>query len=59
VQIIGRLSEIVRTRRRRQRQIRAMTAQSRMSGLVVGLLPAISALDLEPGTAGLRASAVL
>ena len=40
-QIIGRLSEIVRTRQRLQQQIRTMTAQSRMSGLVVGLLPAI------------------
>lgn len=38
-QIIGRLSEIVRTRQRLQQQIRAMTAQSRMSGMVVGLLP--------------------
>lgn len=40
-QIIGRLSEIVRTRQRLQQQIRAMTAQSRMSGMVVGLLPII------------------
>ncbi len=39
-QIIGRLCEIVRTRQRLQQQIRTMTAQSRMSGLVVGLLPA-------------------
>jgi tight adherence protein B len=39
-QIIGRLSEIVRTRQRLNAQIRAMTAQSRMSGMVVGLLPA-------------------
>lgn len=39
--IIGRLSEIVRTRQRLQQQIRTMTAQSRMSGMVVGLLPAI------------------
>ncbi len=38
-QIVGRLSEIVRTRQRLQQQIRAMTAQSRMSGMVVGLLP--------------------
>ncbi len=37
--IIGRLSEIVRTRQRLQQQIRALTAQSRMSGMVVGLLP--------------------
>ncbi len=40
-QIVGRLSEIVRTRQRLQQQIRTMTAQSRMSGMVVGLLPAI------------------
>jgi tight adherence protein B len=40
-QIIGRLSEIVRTRQRLQQQIHAMTAQSRMSGMIVGLLPAI------------------
>jgi tight adherence protein B len=38
-QIIGRLSEIVRTRQRLASQIHAMTAQSRMSGMVVGLLP--------------------
>jgi tight adherence protein B len=37
--IIGRLSELVRTRQRIQQQIRALTAQSRMSGMVVGLLP--------------------
>jgi len=40
-QIIGRLSEIVRTRQRLAAQIHAMTAQSRMSGMVVGLLPII------------------
>jgi len=40
-QIVGRLSEIVRTRQRLQQQIRTMTAQSRMSGMVVGLLPVI------------------
>ena len=40
-QIIGRLSEIVRTRQRLQAQIHAMTAQSRMSGIVVGLLPIV------------------
>jgi tight adherence protein B len=40
-QIIGRLSEIVRTRQRLAAQIHAMTAQSRMSGMVVGFLPAI------------------
>jgi len=40
-QIIGRLSEIVRTRQRLAAQIRAMTSQSRMSGMVVGLLPVL------------------
>jgi tight adherence protein B len=40
-QIIGRLSEIVRTRQRLTAQIRTMTAQSRMSGMVVGILPAV------------------
>ena len=39
--IIGRLSEIVRIRQRLRMQIKALTAQSRMGGLVVGLLPAI------------------
>lgn len=38
-QIIGRLSEIVRTRQKIHQQIRALTAQSRMSGMVVGFLP--------------------
>ena len=37
--IIGRLSEIVRTRQRLHAQIHSMTAQSRMSGIIVGLLP--------------------
>jgi tight adherence protein B len=40
-QIIARLSEIVRTRQRLFSQIRALTAQSRMSGMVVGILPAV------------------
>ncbi|MGH7934188.1 MAG: type II secretion system F family protein [Candidatus Binataceae bacterium] len=40
-QIVGRLSEIVRTRQRLQQQIRSMTAQSRMSGMIVALLPAV------------------
>jgi tight adherence protein B len=39
--IIGRLSEIVRIRQRLRMQIRALTAQSRMGGIVVGMLPAI------------------
>jgi tight adherence protein B len=40
-QIIARLSEIVRTRQRLAAQISSMTAQSRMSGMVVGLLPVL------------------
>jgi tight adherence protein B len=40
-QIISRLAEIVRTRQRLQDQVKALTAQSRMSGWVVGLLPVI------------------
>jgi tight adherence protein B len=39
--IIGRLSEIVRTRQRLRLQIKALTAQSRMGGMIVGLLPVI------------------
>ena len=39
--IVGRLSEIVRTRQRLQQQIKALTAQSRMSGIVVGFLPIV------------------
>ncbi len=39
--IIGRLSEIVRIRQRLRLQIKALTAQSRMGGIVVGLLPVI------------------
>lgn len=37
--IVGRLSEVIRTRQRLAAQIRAITAQARMSGTVVGLLP--------------------
>ena len=40
-QIIGRLSELVRVRQRLHLQIRAMTSQSRLSGIIVGLLPVI------------------
>ena len=40
-QIIGRLSEIVRTRQRLRLQIRTLTAQARMSGIIVGLLPVV------------------
>jgi tight adherence protein B len=39
--IVGRLSEIVRIRQRLRLQIKALTAQSRMGGMVVGLLPVI------------------
>ncbi len=39
--IIGRLSEIVRTRQRLRLQVKALTAQSRMGGTIVGLLPLI------------------
>jgi tight adherence protein B len=46
-QIIGRLSELVRTRQRIQQQIRALTAQSRTSGLVVGLLPIVLLLGFS------------
>ncbi|HEY6300949.1 MAG TPA: type II secretion system F family protein [Candidatus Binatus sp.] len=40
-QIVGRLSEIVRIRQRLRLQIRALTAQSRFGGLVVGCLPVV------------------
>jgi tight adherence protein B len=40
-QIVGRLSEIVRIRQRLRMQIRALTAQSRMGGMVVGALPVV------------------
>ena len=39
--IVGRLSEIVRVRQRLRLQIKALTAQSRMGGMVVGLLPVL------------------
>ncbi len=38
-QIVGRLSEIVRIRQRLRLQIRALTAQSRLGGMIVGCLP--------------------
>jgi tight adherence protein B len=37
--IIGRLSEIVRTRQQLKLQVRALTAQARMGGVLVALLP--------------------
>jgi tight adherence protein B len=38
-QIVGRLSEIVRIRQRLRLQVRALTAQARLGGWVVGFLP--------------------
>ena len=38
-QIIGRLADIMRNRQRLRQQVAALTAQSRMSGIIVGLLP--------------------
>ncbi|HZO82648.1 MAG TPA: type II secretion system F family protein [Candidatus Binataceae bacterium] len=40
-QIVARLAEIVRTRQHLHSQIEALTAQSRLSGMVVGLLPVV------------------
>lgn len=40
-QIVGRLGEILRSRQRLQAQIRALTAQGRMGGMIVGLLPVL------------------
>jgi tight adherence protein B len=37
--IMGRLSELVRLRQRLRMQIRSLTGQARMGGLVVGLMP--------------------
>ncbi len=38
-QIVGRLSEIVRIRQRLRLQIKALTAQSRLGGIIVAVLP--------------------
>ena len=38
-QIVGRLSEIVRIRQRLRMQVKALTAQSRLGGIIVGCLP--------------------
>jgi len=38
-EIVGRLSETIRTRQRIELQIRALTAQPRYSGMIVGALP--------------------
>ena len=51
-QIVGRLSEIVRIRQRLRLQIKALTAQSRFGGLVVGCLPVVVLLLfslIQPG----------
>jgi tight adherence protein B len=40
-QIVGRLSDVIRTRQRLRLQIRALTAQARMGGIVVGFLPVL------------------
>jgi tight adherence protein B len=39
--IIGRLAEIVRTRQRLRLQINALTAQGRLGGIIVALLPVV------------------
>ncbi|HEY2444197.1 MAG TPA: type II secretion system F family protein [Rhizomicrobium sp.] len=53
--IIGRLAEIVRMRQRLRLQIKALTAQSRLGGIIVALLPVLvlGAFSLiQPGYAG-------
>jgi tight adherence protein B len=37
--ILGRLAELVRARQRLRLQIRSLTAQARLSGVIIGLLP--------------------
>lgn len=39
--IVGRLAEIVRTRQRLRLQINALTAQGRLGGMIVAILPAV------------------
>jgi tight adherence protein B len=39
--IVGRLAEIVRTRQRLRLQINALTAQARLGGLIVAILPVV------------------
>ncbi len=39
--IVARLAEVIRTRQRLKLQIKTLTAQSRMGGLVVGFLPVL------------------
>jgi tight adherence protein B len=53
--IVGRLAEIVRMRQRLRLQINALTAQSRLGGVIVALLPVLvlGAFSLiQPGYAG-------
>lgn len=45
--IIGRLSDLIRARQRMRMQIRALTAQSRISGIIVGALPFVVLLLLS------------
>jgi tight adherence protein B len=39
--IVARLADVIRTRQRLKMQIRTLTAQARMGGMVVGLLPVV------------------
>jgi tight adherence protein B len=39
--IVARLAEVIRMRQRLRLQVRALTAQSRMGGIIVGLLPVV------------------
>jgi tight adherence protein B len=53
--IVGRLAEIVRMRQRLRLQIKALTAQSRLGGIIVAILPllVLSAFSIiQPGYAG-------
>ena len=40
-EILERVTEAIRNRQRLQKEVRALTAQGRMSGIMVGLLPAV------------------
>lgn len=54
--ILGRLAETIRARQRIHLQIRALTAQPRMSGTIVGLLPVVVLAFfaiIQPSYAGL------
>jgi tight adherence protein B len=53
--IVGRLAEIVRMRQRLRLQIKALTAQSRLGGIIVAILPVLvlGAFSIvQPGYAG-------